>query len=584
MNGFKSLYQNLSPYKLRLWLGIFALFVCDIVQLFIPRIIKYAIDGITKGTMTKIHLFQYALLIIGLAIIVAFFRFFWRYYFIGTSRKIEEQLRNKFFAHIQTMDMKFFNNHKIGDLMAHATNDINAVRETLSEGIIQFCDIVIWIPSSLAFMFFISVKLTLCAFIPLPFVSLVVLIFIRMIHKRYKNVQASFSNLTATARENLEGIKVIKVFNQEKGEISNFRDKSQDYMDKNMHLTKIQSVFSPMIFFLSSLSSVLVLLVGGYLVISHSLSIGDIVAFMAYLGTFVWPMMAIGFLINTVQRGSASMSRINEILDIVPEIKSPAEHSGKEYKTLFTQFPVLDVKKLEISNVSFFYNKTKILDDISLTLNPGDSLGIVGKVGAGKTTLLNLLTRLDTPATGEIKLNSVPLQDIPFYTLRRTISFVPQDPFLFSDTIHSNIAFGKPYATKEEVQNAAKLAKIHNEIMSFTDSYDNVIGERGVTLSGGQCQRISLARALLLNPSILILDNALASIDIEKEMEILQNLKETFKNKILIVVSHRIRSIMEFNKIITLEHGKIIESGTHKELVALKGHYFNIFKYQEFNK
>ncbi|MDD5529328.1 MAG: ABC transporter ATP-binding protein [bacterium] len=576
MNSFKSLYRCYSPYKKRLWIGIVALFFVDIFHLFIPRIIKYAIDGITKGTITKTDLFHYALLIVGLALIVSVLRFFWRYYIIGTSRKIEEQLRNKLFAHIQNMDMKFFNNHKIGDLMAHATNDVNAIRETLGHGMIQFLDIIIWGPFSLAFMLFISVKLTLFAIIPLPFVSIMIMRFSKLIYTRFKNVQASFSALTANARENIEGIKVIKVFNQENGEISNFTDKSQDYMDKNMRLTQIHSIFSPMIFFFTSISTAIVLLVGGKYVISHTISMGDLVAFMSYLATFIWPTIAIGLLLNTIQRGSASMSRINEILNTLPEIKAPSD--PVEIKT------ISDVKKLEIVNLDFYYKEKHVLDNINLSLNAGDSLGITGKIGSGKTTLLNLITRLYDPDKGEIKLNDVSLKNIPFDNLRKIVSFVPQDSFLFSDTIFANIAFGKPHATLEEVQVVAKIAKIHDEIMSFPNNYYDVIGERGVTLSGGQCQRVALSRALLLNPDVLIIDNALASIDIEKEMEILHNLRHTLKDKILIVVSHRIRSIMESDKIIVLEHGKITEKGNHNELLALQGIYFHLFRYQEFNK
>lgn len=577
MSAFKTIYKYLAKYKFRLFLGILALVIVDIAHLYIPRITKYAIDDITAGNITRPDLVHYALTIVGLALFISILRFFWRYYIIGTSRKIEEQLRNQLFGHLQTLDMKFFNNYKIGDLMAHATNDINAIRETCGHGMIQFLDIVVWGPFSLLFMLLISVKLTLFAIIPLPFVSLVVLRFVKLIYNRFKNVQESFSNLTSVAQENIEGIRVIKVYNQEYGEINNFREKSQDYMDKTMRLVKVQSMFSPLIFFLTSVSGGIVLWVGGAQVMSHSISLGDLVAFMAYLSTFIWPIIAVGILIDTIQRGSASMGRINKLLDTMPEIKVLPDKRTENINAL-------ECKKIEINNVDFSYNDTPILEKINLTLDAGDSLGITGKIGTGKTTLMNLLLRLYDPTNGEITFDDIPLKNIPFNTLRKTISFVPQESFLFSDTIKANIAFGCSSAADEEIQKIAKLTMIHDEIMSFPKNYDGVIGERGVTLSSGQCQRIALARALMVNPGVLIIDNALASVDIEKETEILYNLKERFKDKILIIVSHRIRSITGMDKIMVMENNKISEIGTHEELLNIKGTYYNIFRYQEFEE
>jgi len=579
MNSFKTLNKYIIRYKWYLIVGVVTLIIVDIAQLFIPRIIKYAIDAITKGGITRGDLLYYAIRIVVLISIVTFFRFFWRYFIMGTSRKIEMHLRDDLFSHFTTLGLNFFSKRKVGDLMAHATNDIEAVRQVLGMGMIQLIDILVLGPISLVFMLLISPKLTLYVSIPFPIVFFVVFRFGKLIYLRFKEVQASFSNLTANVRESMESIQIIKAYNQEGGEIQKFKNSSQQYVNKNIKLIQISSIFHPMIFFFASISMVIALGVGGKLAISKAITMGDFVAFQAYLGTFIWPVIAIGMIINLLQRGAASMERINKLLNTVPETQGNIRSSSAQF--IGTSRQGGTVSLLTISDLSFSYNGTKVLKKINLTLKKGETLGIAGPVGSGKSTLVNLILNLFPDYEGEIKIDDVPAKNIPLNILRRRINLVPQDTFLFSDTIRENIAFGSPSANENIVIESAKLAELYDEVMDFPQKLDEIIGERGVTLSGGQCQRVAIARAILTSPDILILDNALSSVDIEKEIKILSNLKELFKDKMLIVISHRIRSIADFNKIMFLENGEIKESGTHRELLTQQGLYFNLFKQQE---
>ncbi|MCK4352599.1 ABC transporter ATP-binding protein [candidate division WOR-3 bacterium] len=579
MKNFKALKEDLILYKWRILVGFFALLIVDVLQLFIPRIIKYAIDDVIAGGIARSNLIHYALWIIGLAAMIAFFRFSWRYYIAGTARRVEERLRNRLFSHLQILGMRFFKNHKVGDLMAHATNDIDAVRRSLGMGIIGMTDIIVLGTLALVFMLFINVRLTLYAIIPFPLLSFVVLRFARLIHHRFERVQASFSSLTALARENIEGIRIIRAYNQESGAIKKFKEASQKYVNKNMSLVKIWSLFFPLIFLFANLSVCIILWLGGSQVILNTISMGDFVAFQAYLGILIWPMIAIGWVTNLLQRGATSMGRINKILSNTPEIKDKGDKSIKKIKGT-----------LEFVDMSFSYNGsprpsprsgTQVLKDINLDVKINETLGIAGMIGSGKSTLVSLIMRLFEPTQGEIRWNNINIKRIPLALLRKSIGFIPQDTFLFSDTIRANIAFGNPDVSDSEIYKAAKMASIYNEIMEFPNQFDELVGERGITLSGGQCQRVAIARAILINPEILILDNAFSSIDVEKEIEILANLRKEFDNRILIIISHRIRSLAELDKIIVLKQGKIVETGTHKELLTNKGTYFNLFKRQE---
>ncbi len=584
MKNFRTLKKYFIKYKWRFICGFFALLFVNILQLFIPRIIKYAIDDITIGAGLKTnvtnHLIKYAFWIIGLALIIAVLRFLWRYFIIGAARKIEKLIRDSLFSHLQILDLNFFRDHKIGDIMAHSTNDINAVRRTLGQGVIMSIDILVLGSFSIVFMLLISVKLTLYAIIPLPIISLVTLKVAKLFHKRFERVQASFSDLTSRVRESIEGIRVMKAYNQQEGEISEFKEYAQNYVEKNISLLKVWSGFFPLIFFLANLITCLVLWLGGRETILKTISLGDFVAFQTYLGILIWPIIAIGIVVNIIQRGAASMGRINKLLDTVPEIVDVGDN-GKERSALEIN------GNIEFRNVDFAYNGVKdgvkILKDINLNIKLGESLGIVGAIGSGKSTLVSLIPRLFDTTFGEIQLDGIPIKKIPLSILRRNIGFIPQNAFLFSDTIRANIGFGRSEdeISDSEIYRVAKIARIYDEIMSLPDKLDEMIGERGVTLSGGQCQRIAIARAILVNPKILVIDNALSSVDIEKEVGILNDLRKEFADKVLIIISHRMRSLYGLYNIIVLEQGIIKERGTHKELLLLNGVYSNLFRQQE---
>lgn len=588
MRNFRTLKEYFIKYKWYFLCGFFALVIVNVLQLFIPRIIKYAIDDITRGgkdilQYTHANLVKYALWIVGLACVITGFRFFWRYFIIGVSRKIEEALRNRLFSHLQILGLGFFRNHRIGDLMAHFTNDIDAVRRTLGEGTIMIIDILVLGSLSFVFMLLISVKLTLYAIIPLPLISLVTWRFAKLIHKRFGDVQASFSSLTASVRESIEGIRVMRAYNQHKGELDKFKETSQDYVDKNIKLLKVWSSFSPFIFFLANLTICIVLWYGGKETILKQISLGDFVAFQTYLGILIWPIIAIGMVINLIQRGAVSMGRINKLLDTAPEIVDTAPEMCR-LKPLLQPDESKEWEingELEFRGVSFSYNGTEVLKNINLSVKQGESLGLAGTIGSGKSTLVSLIPRLFDPTNGEIRLDGMPIKEIPLSTLRRSIGFVPQDSFLLSDTIRANITFGRSEVSDSELDRVAKLASIYDEIMQFPDKFDERVGERGVTLSGGQCQRIAIARAIIVNPKILVVDNALSSVDIEKEVQILNNLQTEFADRVLIIISHRMRSLAGLSSIVILDQGKIIEKGTHEELLLLGGTYFNLFRCQE---
>ncbi|MBI4722558.1 MAG: ABC transporter ATP-binding protein [Candidatus Stahlbacteria bacterium] len=577
MKSFKPLIEYFKQYKWQFILGLALFVIVDIVQLFIPRVIKYAIDDITLGKVSPSHLIRYALWIVGLSGVVALFRFFWRYYIMGTVRKIEEKLRNRLFSHLQILELKFYREHKIGDLMAHFTNDIETISRTLRMGIIIVVDIVMLGILSFVFMYIISPRLTIYAIIPLPLISFIVFKFGRIIHHRSERVQEAFSSLTAQARENIDGIRVIKSYNQEGGEIQKFKQKAQDYVDKNISLLKTRSTFQPIIFFLASITNGIVLWLGGREAILHHISMGDFVAFYSYLGMIIWPMVGVGMLVDLIQRGAASMDRINVLLNTTPEDREQKTEDREQS----TEDREQKTWEIEFRNLSFSYNSTPVLKNIDLILKSGESLGIVGHIGSGKSTLVSMLPRLFEPTEGEIKIDGIALQTIPLSTLRKNITLVPQDTFLFSATIRENIAFGCPDIADSEIHRVAKMTKIYDEIMKFTNGFNEIVGERGITLSGGQRQRIAIARAIITKPKIIILDNALSSIDTEKEVEIIQNLQNEFSHCILIIISHRIRSIMGLNRIIVLKEGKIVENGTHTELLSQQNDYFKLFNSQE---
>lgn len=570
MRNFLTIKEDILRYKRYLITGFIALVVVDILQLFIPRIVKYAIDAIVGGNAQVAILLRYALYIVSIALGVGICRFFWRYLIAGTARRIERNLRLKLFSHFENLGMKFYSNTRVGDLMAHATNDVDAVRRTIGMGIIIGTDILVLGSLSIVFMIFINLKLTLMALIPFPLLIFIGLRFGRLIHKRFEEVQAGFSDLSSCVEENVRGIRVVRGYNQEKGEINKFLSVSRDYIRRNINLIKVWGFFFPLIFFFANLSIWIILRFGGVGVITTTISMGDFVAFQSYLMILVWPMIAIGWVINIIERGSASMGRINKLLDVSPEIKDTGKAKIKRIRGL-----------IDMKGVFFSYNGKPILKNIDLYAEPGKKIGIVGGIGSGKSTLVALIARLYEVEKGEILFDGVPIREISLKILRRSVGFVPQDVFLFSDTIRENIRFGNPNATDEEMVEVVRLCGLSDEIKEFPRGLDTVVGERGLSLSGGQRQRITLARAIIKNPSILILDDALSSVDTEKETEIIDNLKDFLNERTTSIVSHRLKSLIDSDEIIVLQDGEITERGTHRELVQMNGFYANLFRLQQ---
>jgi len=577
MKELLKLKKYVGRHKWKITAGLLALIAVDILQLFIPQVLKLTIDALAGGTATLSLILTYGWWVIAIALGMGVGRFFWRYFIIGSARRIERELRQDFFSHLAFLDFSFFDEHKTGDLMAHATNDINAVRMALGFGMVILTDIVVLGIASLYMMFHISPRLSLYALIPLPFLSLVVAFFGQMIRKRFEHVQASFSELTERVRENISGIRVVKFFVQEEPEKQRFRESSRDYYAKNMKLVKVWGAFFPVIMFIASLSQGITFLVGGKMVIFGSVSLGEFVAFSAYLGILIWPMIAIGQAINVFQRGAASQGRLNRIFATRPEIADRADCQTLE----------ISQGRIQFDNVTFFHNGKTLpaIKELSLSIAPQQLIGITGAIGSGKSTIVNLLLRLYQHQSGKIILDERDISDYSMESLRGQVAFVPQDSFLFSDTIRENISFGRPdLKNTSEIERAARIAAVHEEILSFPNGYETMVGERGVTLSGGQKQRVALARALLLNRPIMILDDAMSAVDADTERRILNQLSAEFSKRTAIVISHRIFAIQDADRIIVLEQGQIAEQGRHQELLDLKGKYYEMFKLQQLER
>ena len=574
----KTFYQISAFLKQNKWkyiFGIIVLLVVDGLQLIPPRIIGLVTDGLTEGTITMNYIYIYAGLVILIACFIAILRYAWRMLVMGAARDLEFWLRNKFFSHLETLSPNFYNNNKTGDLMAHATNDISALRMAFGPGVVMITD-AIFIPlTTITIMIFTTdIRLTLLALLPLPFIAVLMAVFGKVIQKRHKDVQAAFSDLTDKVQENMAGIRVVKSFVQEEYEIDKFLVSNENYIDKNMNLVKVYGFMYPLVGFIASLSFIVALGFGGSLVIREEISLGQFASFIAYLGLLTWPMMAIGYVVNVLQRGTASMKRLNRIFEIQPEIIDGADVldiSQKELKP-----------SIEFKNLSFTYQGAThpTLTDINLKIEEGKTLAILGRTGSGKTTLVNLLLRMYNVEEGQLDIGGHDINTIPLKTLRESIGYVPQDNFLFSTTLKDNIAFSNTNMTMDKVEQASKFAHVYDNIMEFPLQFDTMLGERGVTLSGGQRQRVSIARAIAKDPKILILDDSLSAVDTKTEEKILENLKQVMKNRTSIIIAHRISTLKEADEIVILDEGKIVEKGTHKELMALNGLYNSIYKKQ----
>lgn len=570
-------YRILLPYFRRnlgiLAIGVSSLLIVDLLQLFIPRVIKLAVDDLTRYQATSARLLSYAGMVLALALGIVVFRFVWRRCLFGHSRQVEEALRNRLFSHLQTLSFSYFDRANTGDLMAHATNDVQAVQLAAGMGLVALTDTLVLGTAAIGFMFYINPSLTLIALLPMPFIALFARTISKIFYERFQKVQASFSQLTERARENLAGIRTIKAYTQETAEIKRFDQTGRNYIAANLRMVKISGFFSPMSLIFTNISMALVLVIGGKLTILNTISVGDFVAFNSYLLLLTWPMMALGWMINLFQRGSASLGRIQAILNTTSEAAEILEVPKKS----------LTQGDIESRSLTFTYPGSNLpaLEDIHLSIKPGQLVGIVGRTGAGKSTLCQLLPRLyDTPP-GQLYLEGEDIHRWPLDELRRAIAVVPQDPFIFADTVRANICFGNPDASTDEMIEAAEAAHLLDEILALPHQFDTILGERGVTLSGGQKQRLTLARALILSTPLLILDDCFSSVDLETELAILANLRRYLKARTTLIASHRLEAMRAADMIFVLEWGRLREQGNHDQLLAQKGIYAALYRRQK---
>jgi len=568
MTYLKRLKPHLFRYKKKLLIGLFVITISAFFTNMIPFVISKAIDAMKTGIGAD-KIINYVIMVVGFSIASGIFLYLTRQTIIITSREIENDLRNDFLDHILDQDQQYFHYHPTGEIMALATNDISAVRNFLGPGIMYTAETMVNFTLAISLMFSFNTELTLIAIVPIPLISYVVYKIGRSINHKFEQVQEQFSDLTTKAQENLSGIKVVKAYVREASETESFRKMSVEYMKKNLVLAKVQSFSYPLMFLLTGFSVIMVIYFGGNKIISGEMSIGQLTAFIMYLGLLTWPIISLGWIINLTQRAEASMKRICEVFDSKPIITNLAvkdeniEISGG----------------IEFKNVNFRYGSDLpyVLKNINLKIIPGETIGVIGHTGSGKSTLVNLLPRLFEVHEGEILIDGKEIKTYPLSVLRTSIGFVPQETFLFSDSIENNIAYSENAFEKERVIQAAKISQIYKDVDNFPDRFDTMLGERGINLSGGQKQRASIARAIVADPKILILDDAFSAVDTYTEEEILKRLKEVLKGRTSILISHRVSTLKNADRIIVLKEGTIAEIGTHEQLIQREGIYADIY-------
>jgi ATP-binding cassette subfamily B multidrug efflux pump len=545
------------------------------IQLLSPWILKYAIDDVTRG-ITRPKLAVYAGLLLAVACLGAVFRFLMRRILIGASRDLEYDIRNAFFARLQLMPLAYYQTRRTGDLMSRATNDLNAVRMMIGPSVMYSANTILMFTVAIIIMSSIDARLTLIALLPLPLVSVTVKYFGSAIHKRFEAIQAQLSDLSAVVQEALAGVRVVRAYNQEPHEIARFRAANAEYVKRNLVLIRLQGLFYPSMTLFLGFGSLLVLWLGSREVIRGRISLGEFVAFNGYLVMLSWPMIAFGWVTNILQRGMASWKRMLDVIDAVPSITDA-------HVTLAGRAISL-TGAVDVRHLTFTYPGTArpVLDDVSLRIEPGQTVAFVGSTGSGKSTLISLLPRLHEPPPGTVFMDGVDIREIPLGTLRGAIGFVPQEPFLFSDTIGGNIAFGVPEGDAREarIREAAGVARLDKDVESFPKGYETLVGERGITLSGGQKQRTALARAVMVDPRILILDDALSAVDTYTEEEILGRLRGVMRQRTSIIVAHRVSTVRDADQIFVLDRGRITERGDHESLVRHNGLYAALYRKQ----
>jgi ATP-binding cassette, subfamily B, multidrug efflux pump len=565
----KSVWPYLWKYRRNMAFGMGSLLLTDITKAALPLAIRAGIDSLMKGFRISL-VFEFAALVVLLSIVKGIFQYWMRVILIGLSRDIEYDLRNDLFSHIVTLSQDFYAKYRTGDIMARATNDLNAVRMMLGPGIMYFTETFFTALFLVGVMRTVDWRLTLFCLIPAPLISVAVILFGRRIHDRFEIIQKMFSDISSRVQENLSGVRVIRAYAQEDAEIRKFELLNQDYVAENIRLARLSAFFMPLLQALIGFGFLIVLLAGGYQLLSHRISLGSFVLFNTYMGMLVWPMIALGWVVNLMQRGTASWSRIMELMHEQPGIVQ-RNSSSPSYSVLGA---------LRFEGVEMQYPSGYALKNITLKIPAGATVAIVGHTGSGKSTLVSLIPRLMDPARGSVFLDGVDLRDLDPEWLRRQIGFVPQETFLFSTTLAENIAWGVDHATPDEIARAAELAGLAPDIASFPDGYGTVIGERGITLSGGQKQRVAIARAILRNPRILILDDALSSVDTLTEERILTGLAGVMRGRTTILISHRVSTVQNASQIFVIEHGEVAEQGTHAELILNGGYYADLYQKQ----
>jgi ATP-binding cassette subfamily B multidrug efflux pump len=587
----------LLPYLKRYRWGYVAGTACVLltngIWILFPQVLGNAADDLNRG-VTRHKLLIYAGLLVAVAVSKGIFQFLTRWIVIGVSRDIEFDLRNDLFARLEGLSYSYYQRHRTGDIMARATNDLNAVRMLLGPAIMYSANTIVYTAGALAFMVAISPKLTFYTFLPLPVVSVVIQYFGRQIHDRFERIQAMFSDISARAQENFSGARLVRAYVQEEAEIRAFEKENKEYIRRSLKLVRLMGMLWPTLELMLGCAVVLVLWLGGRevlsghmrvplvsnlgnsnpaitttLVLSGSMSVGDFVKFSTYMLQLTWPIIALGWVINIFQRGTASLIRINEIMEEQPEIRDEPGAQDREIEG-----------EIEFRGLDFGYDGKPVLHGVNLHVPAGTSLAMVGPTGSGKTTLVNLIPRIYEAEPGAVLIDGRPIREYSLASLRRNIGFVPQETFLFSERIRENIALGVDSATDREIHDAAEAANIAADIESFPEGYDTLVGERGITLSGGQKQRTAIARALIRNPKILILDDALSSVDTHTEDKILNHLRDVMQGRTTIFISHRVSTVRNADCIAVLHGGRIVELGTHDELLALNGYYSDLYNKQ----
>jgi ATP-binding cassette subfamily B protein len=586
--SLRPLLPYLKRYRWSYAAGTVCVFLTNGIWILFPLVIGHAADDLREG-VTRHKLLFYAGLLLAIAAFKGIFQFLTRWIVIGISREIEFDLRNDLFKHLERLSFSYYQRNRTGDIMARATNDLNAVRMLLGPAIMYSANTMVYTAGALAFMISISPRLTFYTFLPLPVVSIVIQYFGRRIHDRFERIQAMFSDISARAQENFSGARLIRAYVQEEAEIRAFEKENHEYIRRSLKLVRLMGMLWPTLELLLGFAVVLVLWLGGRevlqgqdrvqlvsylgskttLLLNGSMGVGDFVAFTTYMVQLTWPVIALGWVINIFQRGTASLIRINEILLEQPEIQDGADARERQIEG-----------EIEFRGLTFSYDEKAVLRDLNLRIPAGSSLAIVGPTGSGKTTLVSLIPRIYDAAPGMVRIDGRPIREYSIASLRQSIGFVPQETFLFSDRIRENIALGVDTATDQEIHSAAEAANIAADIESFPEGYQTLVGERGITLSGGQKQRTAIARALIRNPQILILDDALSSVDTHTEDKILNHLRDVMRGRTTIFISHRVSTVRNADRIAVLHGGAIVELGTHEELLALNGYYTDLYNKQ----